>query len=302
VGFSDQQNVLQGKLMESGDRQGEIKVDNLRRNFLLHIPPLYESRQPTPLILAFHGRLGTGKKMEKLTHLSDLADKQGFIVVYPNGVGRSWNAGHGTGKAEAKGVDDVNFTVRLIDSLSQTLNIDWKRIYATGFSNGATFVHRLACELSEKIAAIAAVAGTIAPQVGRNCHPARSVAALHIHGTADPIVPWEGGRTGGGGFVESVAATIAGWVERNACAPEPEETDLGGGVSRASYSSGRQGTMVMLYRVQEGGHTWPGGYQYLPKKVVGETNRSWDASQAIWDFFVQHPLHGPSSIPRSPCL
>ncbi len=277
--------------MGAGDHQGELKVDNLRRNYRLHIPHSYDSRQPTPLVLAFHGRLGTGKQMEKLTNLSDLADKQGFIVVYPNGVGRSWNAGHGTGEAEAKGVDDVKFTVMLIDSLSQTLNIDRNRVYATGFSNGAVFVHRLACELSEKIAAVAAVAGTFAPQIGRNCHPKRPVAVLQIHGTADPIVPWEGGFTKGGGLVESVAATIAGWVVRDACAAKPEVVDMGGGVIRESYSLCRKGAMVRLYRIDGGGHTWPGGYQFLPKKAIGETNRSWDASQAIWDFFMKHPIN-----------
>ncbi|MGB8992235.1 MAG: PHB depolymerase family esterase [Desulfobaccales bacterium] len=282
--------------MGAGDLQGELKVDNLRRSYLLHIPPTYDSRQPTPLVLAFHGRLGTGKKMEKLTNLSDLADKQSFIVVYPNGVGRSWNAGHGTGKAEAKGVDDVKFTVRLIDSLSQTLNIDRHRVYATGFSNGATFVHRLACELSEKIAAIAAVAGTIAPKIERTCHPKRPVAVLQIHGTADPIVPWEGGLTKGGGLVESVAATMAGWVGRVTCAAKPEVVDMGGGVSRASYSLCRKRIMVILYQVEGGGHTWPGAYQYLPKKVIGETNRSWDASQAIWDFFRKHPMNESGDV------
>ncbi len=282
--------------MEAGDIKGELEVDNLRRSYLLHIPRTYDSRQPTPLVLAFHGRLGTGKKMEKLTNLSDLANKQGFIVVYPNGVGRSWNAGHGTGKAEAKGVDDVKFTVMLVDSLSQTLNIDRKRVYAAGFSNGATFVHRLACELSGKIAAIAAVAGTIAPKIGRNCHPKRPVAVLQIHGTADPIVPWEGGLTKGGGFVESVALTIEDWVARDECTAKPEVADIGGGVIRESYSSCRKGTMVILYRVEGGGHTWPGGYQYLPKKAIGETNRSWDASQAIWDFFMKHPMNESGDV------
>lgn len=282
--------------MEAMDLQEEFEVDNLRRSYLLHIPRTYDSRQPTPLVLAFHGRLGTGKKMAKLTNLSGLADKQGFVVVYPNGIGRSWNAGHGTGKAEAKGVDDVKFTVRLIELLSQTLNIDHHRVYATGFSNGAVFVHRLACELTEKIAAIAAVAGPIAPKIERNCHSQRPVAVLQIHGTADPIVPWGGGLTGGGGFVESVAATIAGWVERNGCTAKPEVADLGGGVSRESYNSCRNGTRVILYRVEGGGHTWPGGYQFQPKKVIGETNRSWDASQAIWDFFMKHPLNASGEV------
>ena len=146
--------------MGPGDHQGELKVDNLRRTYRLHIPP-YDSRQPTPAGVSFHGRLGTGKQMEKLTNLSGLADKRGFLVAYPNGVGRSWNAGHGTGKAEAQRVNDVKFTGRLIDSLGQTLNRDGRRVYPTGFSNGAVFVHRLACQLPEKIAAIAAVAGTM---------------------------------------------------------------------------------------------------------------------------------------------
>ncbi|MHB8068891.1 MAG: extracellular catalytic domain type 1 short-chain-length polyhydroxyalkanoate depolymerase [Desulfobaccales bacterium] len=276
--------------MKAGDLPRGLKVDNLRRSYLLHIPRTYDSRQPAPLVLAFHGRLGTGKQMEKFTNLSDLANQQGFIVVYPNGVGRSWNAGHGTGEAEAKGVDDVNFTAKLIDSLSQTLNIDRHRVYATGFSNGATFVHRLACELSEKIAAIAAVAGTIAPKIGRNCRPQRPVAVLQIHGTADAIVPWEGGLTGGGGVVESVATTIADWVERNACSAKPEVTSKGGGVIREAYGSCHEETMVILYRLEGGGHIWPSRYQNLPKKVSGETNHSWDANQAIWDLFREHPI------------
>jgi polyhydroxybutyrate depolymerase len=277
--------------MGPGDYQGELQVDDRRRTYRLHLPRAYDSRQPTPLVLAFHGRLGSGKQMEKLTNLSGLADKRGFLVAYPNGVGRSWNAGHGTGKAEAQGVDDVKFTARLIDALRQTLNLDGRRVYATGFSNGATLVHRLACELSGKIAAIAAVAGTMAPPIGRTCQPPRPVAVLQIHGTADPIVPWEGGLTKGGGFVESVAATIAGWVARDACAGQPEVVDMGGGVIRESYRPGPKAAMVILYRVEGGGHTWPGGPQYLPKKVVGETNRSWEASEAIWEFFLRHPLN-----------
>ncbi len=282
--------------MAAEDLSGEIKVSNLKRNYLLHIPRAYDSSQPLPLVLAFHGRLGTAKKMAKLTNLSDLAEEQKFIVAYPNGIGRSWNAGHGTGKAEAMGVDDVRFTARLIDTLSQTLNIDRQRVYATGFSNGATFVHRLACELSEKIAAIAAVAGTIAPQIRGKCNPQKPVAVLQIHGTADPIVPWAGGVTGGGGFVESVPATVAGWAASHRCAATPEVMALGDGVICESYGSCIQGTMVMLYRVEGGGHTWPGGYQFLPKKVIGATIRSWSASQAIWNFFMTHPLHEPGEV------
>lgn len=278
--------------METVDLQGELTVDHLRRSYLLHVPRACGSGQPAALVLAFHGRLGSGKKMAKLTNLSGLADEQGFIVAYPNGVGRSWNAGHGIGRAQAQGVDDVKFTVRLIEALGQRLNLDSRRVYATGFSNGATFVHRLACELSEKIAAIAAVGGTIAPQIGGNCRPQRAVAMLQIHGTADPFVPWEGGLTVAGGRVEAAAATAAGWARRNGCPATPEVAELGGGVVRTRYGACGQGAEVVLYRIEEGGHTWPGGYQFLPRKVIGATNRCLDASRVIWDFFRQHPMGG----------
>ncbi len=285
-------------MMGPGDYQGELEVDNLRRTYCLHIPHSYDASRPTPLVLAFHGRWGTGRQMAKLTNFSGLAEKRGFVVVYPDGFERSWNAGHGTGKAEAQGVDDVKFTARLIDALRQTLNLDGRRVYATGFSNGATLVQRLACELSDRIAAIAAVSGTIAPQIGRSCHPKRPVAVLQIHGSADPFVPWEGGRTKGGGLVESVAATVAGWVARDQCAPQPEGSDLGGGVVCTAYRpAGAQAAMVVVCRVERGGHTWPGGDQYLPEKVIGATNRSWNASEAIWDFFLEHSLHEPGDPP-----
>ncbi len=114
----------ESKWLGPGDHQGNLRVDDLRRQYRLHLPQSYDSRQPAPLVLAFHGRLGTGKHMEKLTGLSNLADQRGFMVAYPNGVGRSWNAGHGTGHAEAQGVDDVKFTAMLIESLGQTLNLD----------------------------------------------------------------------------------------------------------------------------------------------------------------------------------
>lgn len=276
--------------METGDLRAELKIDSLRRSCLLHVPPAYDSGQPVALVLAFHGRLGTGKKMAKLTNLSSLADELGFIVAYPNGVGRSWNAGHGIGRAESQGVDDLKFTARLIETLSQRLNLDSRRVYAAGFSNGATFVHRLACELSEKIAAIAAVGGTIAPKIGGNCHPQRPVAVMQIHGTTDPFVPWEGGFTAAGGQVESVAATVAVWARRNGCLAGPEVVELGGGVRRTCYNPCGKGAEVVLYRIEGGGHTWPGGYQFLPQKVIGTTNRFLDASRVIWDFFQQHPM------------
>ncbi len=144
---------------------------------------------------------------------------------------------------------------------------------------------------SLNVAAIAAVAGTMAPVIGRSRHPRRPVAVLQIHGSADPFVPGRAGAPKGGGFVESVAATIAGWAPRDGCASQPKVSDIGGELICESYRPPAQAAMVILCRVDGGGHTWPGGYQYLPEKLIGVTNRSWDASKAIWDFFLEHPLN-----------
>jgi polyhydroxybutyrate depolymerase len=228
--------------------------------------------------------------MAKLSNFDEVSDQKGFILVYPDGVGHSWNAGNGAGAAERRQVDDVGFTSELIDELSRQFHIDRRRIYATGMSNGGMFVHRLACELSGKIAAVAPVAGTIAATIEEGCKPARPVPVLEIHGTADSDSPWAGGRTLGGGQVVSVADTIRGWAARNQCASTPKVTEPATGVTCETYTPCEGGAEVTLYRIEGGGHTWPGGYQYLPKMIVGETNRSVSASQIIWDFFERHPM------------
>jgi polyhydroxybutyrate depolymerase len=272
-----------------------IEVDGLRRTYRLVIPQGYDRLRHAPLVLAFHGRLGTGRIMEEMTHFSKLADREGFIVVYPDGVGRSWNAGHGTGAAEQRQVDDVGFVSKLIDELASAYRIDRRRIYATGMSNGAIFALRLACELSAKITAVAVVAGTLAPAIAKDCHPRRPIPIMLVHGTEDRYVPWEGGVTGGGGRVESVEATIRLWVTINQCSPNPKVEDLGGKVRRLTYAPSHPGgPEVILYRIDGGGHTWPGGSELLPRKMVGETNRDVDASECIWNFFKKSELNEPS--------
>jgi polyhydroxybutyrate depolymerase len=268
-----------------------IEVDGLKRTYRLVIPQGYDRHGEAPLVLAFHGRLGTGRIMEEMTHLSKLADREGFIVLYPDGVGRSWNAGHGTGAAEQQQVDDVGFVSKLIDELAPVYRIDRRRVYATGMSNGAIFALRLACELSAKLAAVAAVAGTLAPRVAKDCHPQRPVPIMLIQGTEDRYVPWEGGVTGGGGRVESVEATIQLWVTIDGCSPDPKVEELAGKVSRTTYApSHAGGPEVTFYRIDGGGHTWPGGSELLPRRAVGETNRDVDASEVIWNFFKKYQL------------
>lgn len=273
-----------------GTHDRSIEFGGLTRTYRVHVPTTYKKAEAAALVLAFHGRNGTGQAMSKLSNFEEVSDQKGFILVYPDGVSRSWNAGNGAGPAERRQVDDVGFTSELIDDLSRQFNIDRRRVYATGMSNGAMFVHRLACELSGKIAAVAPVAGTIATKIEEGCKPARPVPVLQVHGTDDTGSPWAGGRTLGGGQVVSVADTIRAWAARNQCASTPKVTNPAPGVSCETYAACGGGAEVMLYRVEGGGHTWPGGHQYLPKVIIGETNRTVSASQLIWDFFERHPL------------
>jgi polyhydroxybutyrate depolymerase len=150
--------------------------------------------------------------------------------------------------------------------------------------------HRLACELPDKIAAIAAVAGAMAPEVAERCEPGRPVSVLAIHGTADRLVKSGDEDESGDEQPGSVAATVKKWVELNGCPAAPATAKLGEDVTRETFAPCREGTEVTLYRIAEGGHTWPGGPQYLPRVIVGETNRELSASEVIWAFFERHPM------------
>jgi polyhydroxybutyrate depolymerase len=265
--------------------QETIEVDGRERTYWLHVGSTVLEASPAPLVLAFHGGLGTGAGMEKLTKFSELADSEGFIVAYPDGYKRSWNAGNGAGEAEAAGVDDVAFVRALIETLERDQPVDPRRIYAAGMSNGGILVHRLACELSDRIAAIAAVAGPIAPAVMAACAPARPISVLLMHGTADTFVPYDGGSTKGGGTVESAPATVQFWAKQDRCRRTPKRSELPGGSLRERHRPCAKGTEVTLYRIKGGGHTWPGGWQYLPTKIIGPTDRSVDATSEIWAYF-----------------
>jgi polyhydroxybutyrate depolymerase len=225
--------------------------------------------------------------MERLTGFSDLADAEGFAAVYPQGVSRSWNAGHGAGEAAIRDIDDVGFVDSLITLLAEEHGIDRRCVAAAGMSAGASLVHRLACEMPDRIPAVAAVAGTIASSVAAACAPVRPVSVLQIHGTADPIVTWEGNVPLSSAQTESVDDTVRGWVERNRCNPEPEVELVRDNYVRETYVA-TDGTEVKLYTIIGGGHTWPSGEQYLPVSVIVPTSRALDATRLAWDFFKCH--------------
>ncbi|HEV2583514.1 MAG TPA: PHB depolymerase family esterase [Ktedonobacteraceae bacterium] len=274
---------------------GSIQVGGLTRTYLVHLPP--GQNAPMPLVLVFHGGGGSSRGMNAVTRFNSLADAQGFIVVYPDGYDKSWADGRGTTAADRFGVNDVAFVSALIDQLAHTLSINARRIYAAGISNGGFFTLRLGCQLATKIAAIAVVAATMPANLAPTCHPARPVPAQFYHGSADPLVPAAGGSmtVGAGGDILSINDSVALWARLNGCQSAPATTMLpqsindGTQVQRAAYAGCQQGADVVFFNIIDGGHTWPGGLQYLPVSVIGRTTRNLNATNVMWAFFEAHP-------------
>lgn len=283
-----------------------ISLGGLERTYRIHLPSGHDRTKIAPLVFLFHGGGGTGQGMEKLTQggFNRLADREGFIIVYPDGIEKHWNDGRGLEayRAHRENIDDVGFISALIEHLIRTLNIDSNRIYAAGISNGGQFSQRLACELSDRIAAIGVVAIQLPEHLPSSCAPKRPVSVLMMPGTEDPLVPWEGGEIGFRrgrkfGRVLSVRESIGFWVEQNRCPGSPvvsyePDRDLKDGtrVRREAYVPCGEGAEVVLYAVEGGGHTWPGGDQYLPAGIIGRTSRDIDADEVIWGFFKRHTL------------
>lgn len=275
-----------------GTTEAKLTVAGRSRSFLVHVPPGYRADEATPVVLMLHGGGGSGKQLQtQSAEMDPIADRERFITVYPDGTGlvRTWNAGLCCGKAVEDGVDDVAFVAALLDHLEGALCTDRNRVFATGMSNGALLAHRLACELSDRVVAIAPVAGTMGiPE----CKPTRPVAVMQIHGTLDGHVPWAGGVGCGpsGASFTSVPSTMEGWRVRNGCA-----------ATTAPYFTQGDGTCmaqqgcqvpVVLCAIEGGGHSWRGG---LPKSAVadcpadGAQSTTFFASEAAWAFFAANP-------------
>lgn len=270
------------------------------RTYQVHLPRGHETRKPAPLVLALHGGGSQGRSMINLTRFNQLADQHGFVVAYPDGEFRRWNDGRQSGVADSRMVDDVGFLSALIDTLAREYGIDRGRVYATGISNGGFMSLRLACDLADKITAIAPVAATMGRDLSARCKPSQPVSVLLIAGTEDPLVPYEGGRVQvrGGGAIVSADAAVERWVEINGCKAPPAIEDLlntaddGTRTRRSTYPGCVQGSEVVFLRIEGGGHTWPGGSQYLPVARIGRASRDFDASEEIWWFFSRQARPG----------
>jgi polyhydroxybutyrate depolymerase len=272
-----------GKPLLPHDDVWQIESGGLPRVVNVHVPQSYDPANPMPLVLNFHGFTSDAVQEAILSQMTAKADAAGFIVMYPLGTGAplSWNAGACCGAASALGVDDIGFVRDIIATAEDRLCVDSHRVFATGMSNGGFLSHRIGCELSDRIAAIAPVAGVLGVD---SCHPTRPVPVMHFHGTADPLEPYDGSDTLG---FPSVAATIAGWASRDGCTGAPVETYHHGDAHCSTYEHCAAGANVTLCTIDGGGHTWPGG---TPVPPFGATSTDLSATDAMWSFFAAHPL------------
>ena len=256
------------------------------RRFHLRLPEGAPRTTPAPLVLNLHGLYQAPALQELLSDLTAKASARGWIVAYPAGLGRSWNAGVCCGRAKAEGVDDVRFLRDLVRQLGREQCIDRRRVYATGMSNGGLMSYRLACEASEVFAAVAPVAAVEAVAA---CAPRRPVAVLAFNGDSDFIVRYGGGFPSSWNGLPSAPATADRWDQRNACAASPRRVIWSNQEVKCEAAAACRADRV-LCTVEGGGHTWPGG---MAVPYLGHTTADVDASETILDFFAGHAL-GPA--------
>jgi polyhydroxybutyrate depolymerase len=258
----------------------DLMFDGVQRRYELHVPPAYDGSTPLPLVLNFHGFTSSAAQQRVFSEMDLTADSRGFVVAYPDGLDASWNAGVCCGTSARNGVDDVGFARAVIDDIAARGCIDRSRVYATGMSNGGFLSHRLACEASDLIAAIAPVAGVLGIDSSA-CTPSRPVPVVHFHGTADAVVQYDGGCDVCLSDSESVVDTIAGWVARNGCT-EASEVVLRTGSVMCETTGGCDGeASVTLCTIAGGGHCWPGNL-FCP---FGESTDDISANEVMLDLF-----------------
>jgi polyhydroxybutyrate depolymerase len=280
------------KPLEPGDHWLSVRHDGRTRRYLVHVPPAAENGRALPLLLSFHGAGGTPAGQQRFSHTDSVADREGFLVVYPEGTDSGgllvWNAGTCCGPLVAGRVDDVGFALAVVDDLAQRTAVDRHRLYATGMSNGAMMAHRLAAEVPDRIAAIAPVAGGL---VYQRFAPARPVPVLHIHSLDDPIALYHGGLRGRlAGAVRmnpNVDTMMARWAAADGCTDRPvvraQRLDARGHSARLlAWSGCAGGSEVRLWQLTGAGHVWPGQPGHL--RVLGTPTTVIDANEEIWKF------------------
>jgi polyhydroxybutyrate depolymerase len=266
-----------------------------KRTYLFQLPSDYTSSKRWPVVMAVSGNTQSGRDAARISRFDEFAYRNGVIAVFPDSAA-GW---------DLKGDSDVKFFSAIIIKLAADYAADPARMYVAGGASGGLLVFKLACELADRIAAVAPVIAAMPVTLSENCHPARPISVLEINGTADRDVRYEGGSKLGlfgnfGLFLLSAQASAHWWAQTDGCADTPVRDSLppktqdGLETLRDTYSGCREGTAVALYSVVGGGHTWPGG-QGLPRIIFGKTSRDLNADEVIWEFFEAHPLPAPAN-------
>ena len=291
------------KSIPSGLSFHTIMHNGEKRTYYLSVPQGSMSSRPLPLVLVFHGGHANGEKMAEITQMHLLGMRAGFAVAYPEAIttDRVWNDGRST---TASATDDIAFVRALIDQLVKQHNIDERRIYATGASNGGMFSLRIGCDLSDRIAAIAPVVANMPVDLITNCKPRRPISTMIFNGTRDSLMPFTGGEVAGlkilgrgKGDVVSADATVSFWRKINSCTSTPTLEQLpdrspgdGTRVTEFRWSPCWGETEVIHLVVEGGGHTWPGSSATPTLRKSGVTSQDISATKLIWEFFKRHVL------------
>jgi polyhydroxybutyrate depolymerase len=282
-----------GKRGAAGDSTLNLVSGAYARDSLLHVPASYDPTKGAMLVVNYHGYTSNAAEQVLLTNMNPVADQSGFIVAYPDGLGGGWNAGDCCTETQPPNVDDVQFTKDLLALIGSEYCIDPARVYATGFSNGGFMSHRLACEMSDVFAAVAPVSGVLGIDPSA-CTPPRAVPVEHFHGTADPVVPYDGGpalKLLPPIQFRSVPVTIDFWRGTDNCLGAPVTSYQNGTATCTQWNDCNGGAEVELCALVGEGHPWPGSSVVVPG--LGNGTMDLDATSRMVDFFVGHPMPPP---------
>jgi polyhydroxybutyrate depolymerase len=284
------------------DRAENVRIGGFDRRFIVHVPPSFDGKRKFPVVIMLHGAGGTGQQAMEQTGWDRKADQEDFIAVFPDGIAEhpkqppsffvnplTWNEGSGRHASGKRNDGDVEFIAYIIDALEARYGADPNRIFVTGFSNGASMTFRIGAELSDKVAAIAPVAGHLFVHDHQLKHP---LPMLYIIGRDDPLEP-----PGGGSFsirgerIEQppIEQNLLLWRQLDGCSVKPSSDARTAGVERISFSDCHDGVEVVEYFIDDMGHVWPGGINRLPARLVGKPSDKLNATDVIWSFFKSHP-------------
>ena len=274
--------------------------DGKERSYILQVPDVAFGVEKRPLVIVLHEGGGSPKSMVRLTEgkFNKMADRDGYLVVYPEGIKGYWNEGGSRPLSNPRNsdVDDVGFIRTLIETLQKDYRIDENRVFVTGMANGGLMAFKLACEMPEQIRAIASVTASMPVDLIDHCNNIKGVGLMMMNGTEDPFMPYEGGVMNSSskewGEVLSTDATIAHWLEVNECPFHSEQDHLPDldpkdrtTVSRYRFNECVPNTQVYLYRIKGGGHAWPGERRSSRDNREGRSSRDIDACEKVWMFF-----------------